>query len=438
MDAAGRDFHDFNTIFRDNDDYEIVAFTHTSMQKIGELNDESERTYPASLAGDQYPHGIPIYPESELESLIEKRAVNEVIFSYSDMSHKYVMNQASRVLAAGADFRLIGTEMMLDAGVPVVVVDAVRTGCGKSQAARKLATILTERGQDVVVVREPMPYGDLGRQRVQRFETIADLAEQNVTIEEREEYEHHLEQGHVVYAGVDYGAILKEVEDEADVILWDGGNNELPFYEPDLHFVLTDPHRVGHERRHHPGETNLRLADYVIINKENTADQQEIATIEQNVHETNPAATIIHADSVVSVEDESMVANNRVLAVEDGPTLTHGGTAEGAAAIAAEKFGATELVDPRPGAVGSIRETLDKYPHLHNVLPAMGYSDEQIEELERTISNIDCDVVLAGTPIDLETVIDVEKPVVRVRYEIDKRGTPDFRTAVEEYADTLE
>lgn len=437
MGAAGRDFHDFNTMFRGNEAYEVVAFTQTFAQNIGELDDVPERTYPASLAGDQYPEGIPILPESHLESIIEERDVDEVVFSYSDMSHEYVMNQASRAISAGADFRLIGTEMMLEADVPVVAVDAVRTGCGKSQASRKLASILREMGKEVVVVREPMPYGDLERQRVQRFETVEDLIEQDVTIEEREEYEHHIEQGHVVYAGVDYADILAEVEDEAEIILWDGGNNELPFYDPDLHFVLADPHRPGHETRYHPGEANLRLADYVLINKENTADEADIQTVADNVRSVNPDAGIIHADSVVTVEDESKVEGKRVLAVEDGPTLTHGGTSEGAAAIAAEKFGAAELVDPRDGAVGSIKEILEEYPHLGNVLPAMGYSDQQVAELEESINNVDCDVVLAGTPIDLEKVVDVDTPVVRVRYEIEERDEPNFRTALDEYADVL-
>ena len=437
MGAAGRDFHDFNTMFRDNDGYEVVAFTQTFAQNIGELDEVPERTYPASLAGDNYPEGIPILPESNLESIVEERDVDEVVFSYSDMSHEYVMNQASRAISAGADFRLIGTEMMLDADVPVVAVDAVRTGCGKSQASRKLTGLLAERGLDVVVVREPMPYGDLEKQRVQRFETVEDLVEQDVTIEEREEYEHHIERGNVVYAGVDYADILQEAQAEAEVILWDGGNNELPFYEPDLHFVLADPHRPGHELRYHPGEANLRLADYVVINKENTAEQDDVDIVVENVERANPEAGIIHADSVVTVEDGSLVEGKRVLAVEDGPTLTHGGTSEGAAAIAARKYGAAELVDPRDGAVGSIAEILEEYPQLGNVLPAMGYSDEQVEDLERSINNADCDVVLAGTPIDLEKVVDVEKPVVRVRYEVEERGTPNFGTALDEYADVL-
>ncbi|MFB6125621.1 MAG: cyclic 2,3-diphosphoglycerate synthase [Halanaeroarchaeum sp.] len=437
MGAAGRDFHDFVSTFRGNDDYEVVAFTQSFAQNIGELDEMPERTFPASIAGEGYPDGIPILPESELETIVADRDVDEVILSYSDLSHEYVMHQASRALSSGADFRLIGTEMMLESDTPVVAVDAVRTGCGKSQASRKLADMLGERGVDVVVVREPMPYGDLEEQRVQRFETVEDLEAAKVTIEEREEYEHHIERGHVVYAGVDYEAILAEVEDEADVILWDGGNNELPFFVPDLHFVLADPHRPGHELTYHPGETNLRIADYVVVNKENTAEEADIQTVVDNVREANPDAGIVHADSVVTVDDEDAVKGKRVLAVEDGPTLTHGGTATGAAAIAAEKYGAAELVDPRDGAVGSIADVFEEYPHLGNVVPAMGYSDEQVEELERSINNADCDVVLAGTPIDLTKVIDVEKPVVRVRYEIEERSSPTFAEILDDYADVL-
>ncbi|MFB6069862.1 MAG: cyclic 2,3-diphosphoglycerate synthase [Halanaeroarchaeum sp.] len=437
MGAAGRDFHDFVSVFRGDDDHEVVAFTQSFAQNIGELDEMPERTFPASIAGDGYPDGIPILPESELETIVEDRAVDEVILSYSDLSHEYVMHQASRALAAGADFRLIGTEMMLESDTPVVAVDAVRTGCGKSQASRKLTDLLGERGVDVVVVREPMPYGDLEEQRVQRFETVEDLEDADVTIEEREEYEHHIERGHVVYAGVDYEAILEDVEREADVILWDGGNNELPFFVPDLHFVLADPHRPGHELTYHPGETNLRIADYVVINKENTADPADVQTVADTVAEANPDAGIVHADSVVTVDDEAAIEGKRVLAVEDGPTLTHGGTSTGAAAIAAEKYGAAELVDPRDGAVGSIAEVFEDYPHLGNVLPAMGYSDEQVAELERSINNADCDVVLAGTPIDLTKVVDVEKPVVRVTYEIEERGEPTFEDVLDDYADAL-
>ena len=438
MGAAGRDFHDFNSVFREDDEHEVVAFTQTFSQNIGELDEIPERTYPASLAGENYPDGVPILPESELETIVQERDVDEVVLSYSDLSHEYVMNQASRAISAGADFRLVGTRMMYEADIPVVAVDAVRTGCGKSQASRKLASILREQtDKEVIVVREPMPYGDLESQRVQRFETLEDLDRHDVTIEEREEYEHHIEQGHVVYAGVDYEEILAEVEAEADILLWDGGNNELPFYVPDVHFVLADPHRPGHEVTYHPGEANLRLADYVVINKENTADEADIQTIVDNVEATNPAAEIIHADSVITVEDEDAVRGARVLAVEDGPTLTHGGTAVGAASIAAEQFGASEIVDPRPHAVGSIAEVFEDYDHLGNVLPAMGYSKQQLAELEQSIANVDCDVVLAGTPIDLSKIVDVDTPIVRVRYEIEERGDLDFEAALEEHAGVL-
>ncbi|MFB6113044.1 MAG: cyclic 2,3-diphosphoglycerate synthase [Halodesulfurarchaeum sp.] len=437
MGAAGRDFHDFNTIFRDDETVEVVGFTQTHAQNMGELDDLPERRYPPSLAGENYPDGIPIVPESDLEDRIEEHDVDNVVFSYSDVSHETVMHQASRALAAGAGFRIVGSEMMLESSLPVVAVDAVRTGCGKSQASRKLTELLHERGTSVAVVREPMPYGDLERQRVQRFETTADLESQHVTIEEREEYEHHLERGHVVFAGVDYEAVLAEAEKAADVILWDGGNNELPFFEPDLHVVLADPHRPGHEIRYHPGETNLRLADAVLINKENTADPDAIRQVTNTVESVNPDASIIHADSVVSVEDPSAVEGKRVLAVEDGPTLTHGGADEGAAAIAARQFGADELVDPRPSAVGSVTRIFEEYPHLGNVLPAMGYSEQQIADLERSIEETDCDVVLAGTPIDLGQVIDVDVPIVRVHYEIQERGEPTLDSILDQYSDVL-
>lgn len=437
MGAAGRDFHDFVSTFRGDDDHEVVAFTQSFAQNIGELDEMPERTFPASIAGAGYPDGIPILPESALETIVRNRDVDEVILSYSDLSHEYVMHQASRALAAGADFRLIGTEMMLETETPVVAVDAVRTGCGKSQASRKLASLLADRDVDVVVVREPMPYGDLEEQRVQRFATLDALDEAGVTIEEREEYEHHIENGHVVYAGVDYEAILEEVEMEAEVILWDGGNNELPFYDPDVHFVLADPHRPGHELTYHPGETNLRIADYVVINKENTADEEDIQTVVDNTREANPEAGIIHANSVVTVDDPGAIEGKRVLVVEDGPTLTHGGTATGAGAIAAEQFGAAEIVDPRDGAVGSIADLFDDYPHLGNVIPAMGYSSGQIDELERSINNVDCDLVLAGTPIDLSKIVDVDEPVVRVRYDIEERGEPNFETVLDDHADVL-
>jgi predicted GTPase len=436
MGAAGRDFHDFNTVFRDDEASEVVAFTHTATQNIGELDELPQRRYPPELAGDGYPDGIPIRSESELEELVRGEEVDQVVFSYSDVSHEHVMHQASRALAAGADFRLIGPkEMMLEADVPVVAVDAVRTGCGKSQTARKLADLLLERGTDVAVVREPMPYGDLVEQRVQRFESLEDLDTSRVTIEEREEYEGHIERGHVVYAGVDYGAILRRAQEEADVIVWDGGNNELPFYAPDLHFVVTDPHRPGAELRYHPGETNLRLADYVIINKENTADAAGIREVEANVRRTNPEAGIVHADSVISADGEA-IAGKRVLVVEDGPTLTHGDAPYGAGLIAARQYGAAEIVDPAPTAVGSMKRILEEYSHIESVLPAMGYSDAQIRDLAETIRNTDPDVVVSGTPHDLARLIDVDVPIVRVRYELAEKDLT-LQTIVERHAETL-
>ncbi|WP_229113457.1 cyclic 2,3-diphosphoglycerate synthase [Halapricum desulfuricans] len=436
MGAAGRDFHDFNTVFRGDDDFEVVAFTRTASQNIGELDVPPQRRYPPALAGDLYPDGIPIRPESELETLLGDGDVDQVVFAYSDVSHEHVMHQASRALAAGADFRLVGPkEMMLEADCPVVAVDAVRTGCGKSQTARKLAGSLADRGKRAVVVREPMPYGDLVEQRVQRFESVDDLDESRVTIEEREEYEGHLERGHVVYAGVDYEAVLEAAQTEADVIVWDGGNNELPFYVPDLHFVVADPLRPGAELRYHPGETNLRLADYVLINKENTADVAGIREVEANVRETNPDAEIIHADSVISADGDA-IRGKRALVVEDGPTLTHGDASYGAGLIAARKYGASDVVDPRPSAVGSLKRILRAHPHIETVLPAMGYSDGQIQELEATIRNADCDVVVSGTPHDLGRVISVDVPIVRVRYELQEKGLT-LEAVLDRHAGTL-
>ena len=436
MGAAGRDFHDFNTVFRGNERFDVVAFTHTSTQNIGELDELPNRHYPSELAGEDYPDGIPIRAESDLETIVDEEDVDTVVFSYSDVSHEHVMHQASRVLAAGADFRLIGPDrMMLHAEVPVVAVDAVRTGCGKSQTARKFADLLRERGTDVAVVREPMPYGDLVAQRVQRFESMDDLDESNVTIEEREEYESHIERGHVVYAGVDYEAILDRVQTDAEIIVWDGGNNELPFYVPDIHVVVTDPHRAGSELRYHPGETNLRLADYVIINKENTADVAGIREVEANVRQTNPDAEIIHANSTITA-DRNAIAGKRVLVVEDGPTLTHGDAPYGAGLIAARKYGAAEIVDPEPAAVGSLQRVFEEYEHLDAVLPAMGYSDAQIRDLEATIRNAAPDVVISGTPHDLGRLIDVDSPIIRVRYELEEKDVT-LDTVLDRHAQAL-
>ncbi len=435
--AAGRDYHDFLTVFRDDDDYDVKAFLQIEGQNVAELDEFPDRAFPASMAGDRYSDGIPIRPETELEEIIEEDDVDEVVLSYSDVSHESVMHQASRALAAGASFRLVGPdEMMLDSEKPVVAVDAVRTGVGKSQASQKIAGLLEERGKTVVVVREPMPYGDLEEQSVQRFETLEDLDAAGVTIEEREEYERHIDRGHIVYAGVDYAAILDEVEDEADIIVWEGGNNELPFFRPDLHFVLADPLRPGDEVAYHPGETNLRTADYVVINKENSAGQDAIDTVVGNVEEVNPDAEIIHADSVVEVDDPSMIEGNRVLVVEDGPTVTHGGTSSGAGLIAAEKYGAAAVVDPAESAAGTLRGVLDRYD-LDRVLPAMGYSEEQLRELEQSINAADCDVVVAGTPIDLAAVIDVNKPVVNVEYRIENEE-PSFSDVLDRHSSVLE
>jgi len=437
MGAAGRDFHDFNTVFRGDDSVAVVAFTHTAAQNIGELEVLPNRQYPPELAGEGYPDGIPIHPESDLEAIVDEEDVDTVVFSYSDVSHEHVMHQASRALAAGADFRLIGPDrMMLDAAVPVVAVDAVRTGCGKSQTARKFADLLHERGTDVAVVREPMPYGDLVAQRVQRFASMADLDEANVTIEEREEYESHVERGHVVYAGVDYEAVLDRAQAEAEILVWDGGNNELPFVVPDVHVVVADPHRPGSELRYHPGETNLRLADYVLVNKENTADVAGIREVERNVRQTNPDAEIIHAESTIT-SDAAAIAGKRVLVVEDGPTLTHGDAPYGAGLIAAQKYGAAAVVDPEPAAAGSLERVFESYPHLDTVLPAMGYSDEQVRDLEATIRNAAPDVVVSGTPHDLARVIDVDVPIVRVRYELAEKNLT-LEAILDRHADALD
>ncbi|MFB6183538.1 MAG: GTPase [Haloarculaceae archaeon] len=436
MGAAGRDFHDFNVVFRGDDDYEVVAFTQTDAQNVGELAELPERSYPPELAGEDYPDGVPIYPESALDDVIDRHDVDRVVFSYSDVSHEHVMHAASRALAAGASFQLLGPgQMWIQLDVPVVAVDAVRTGCGKSQTTRTVAGALREMDVETVVVREPMPYGDLAAQRVQRFASMDDIDAADVTVEEREEYEQHVEAGHVVYAGVDYEAVGERAAAEADVVVWDGGNNELPFFEPDLHFVLVDPHRPGHERRYHPGETNLHLADYVVVNKENTADPDDVERVVENVRAVNPEAEIVHADSVVSV-DEAAVRGKRVLVVDDGPTLTHGGAPYGAGKIAAEQAGAAEIVDPNGDAVGSIAAVLAKYPHLQRVLPAMGYSDEQLADLEASIRAVDCDVVVAGTPHDLGRLVDVDVPIVRARYDLRERDAT-IRSILEAHADDL-
>ncbi len=428
MGAAGRDFHNFNVYFRGNEAYQVVAFTATQIPNI------EGRVYPPELAGPGYPDGIPIYPESQLPELIEELNVDQVVFGYSDVSYEYVMHRASMVLAAGADFRLMGwKETMLEAKVPVISVCAVRTGSGKSQTSRRVSDLLRKMGKKVVVVRHPMPYGDLREQVCQRFTSYEDLDRYKCTIEEREEYEPHLDRGVVVYAGVDYEKILREAEQEADVILWDGGNNDLPFYRPDLHIVVVDPHRAGHEVAYHPGEANLRLADVVVINKIDTADLENVSTVRENVRAINPNAVIIEAASPIFVEDPAAIRGKRVLVVEDGPTLTHGEMAYGAGVVAAKRFGAAEIVDPRPYAVGSIIETFEKYPQTGPLLPAMGYGERQIEELEQTINATPCDLVIVATPIDLRRVLKrIAHPMDRVRYELQEIGQPTLKEVLAE------
>jgi len=419
MGAAGRDFHDFNVYFRDNPAYQVVAFTATQIPNI------EGRTYPAALAGSLYPNGIPIYPESALPKLIKEQQVDQVIFAYSDISHETVMHRASIVLAAGADFRLLGPRAtMLKSSKPVVAVCAVRTGSGKSQTTRAVATALRSMNQRIVVVRHPMPYGILDDQIVQRFATLDDLSRNPTTIEEREEFEPHIAQGTIVYAGIDYEKILRQAETEADIILWDGGNNDFPFYQPDLLIVIVDPLRAGHELRYHPGEMNLRMADAIVINKVDTANAEDVNCVRANVRFANPTATVLEAASPIFVDDPNAIRGKRVLVVEDGPTVTHGDMAYGAGVIAAHKFGAREIVDPRPYAVGSIRETYAKYPGTGTVLPAMGYGDKQIQELEATINATPVDLVLIATPVDLRRVIRIQHPTDRVRYELQEIGQP--------------
>jgi predicted GTPase len=425
MGAAGRDFHNFNVFYRDNNTYEVVAFTATQIPNI------EGRKYPAALAGTLYPKGIPIHPEDELTQLIKKYKVDDVIFAYSDVSHQYVMDKGSIAMAAGANFKLLGMrETMLESKVPVVAVVAVRTGSGKSQTSRRVIELLRGKGKKVVVVRHPMPYGDLVKQKVQRFETEKDFKKHDCTIEEIEEYEHHINEGTVVYAGVDYEAILRQAEQEADVIVWDGGNNDAPFFKPTVTVTVADPHRPGHELSYYPGEINLRIADAVIINKVDSAYPENVDKVRNNIAKTNPKAIVIEAASPISVEDPSVIRGKRVLVVEDGPTLTHGDMTFGAGTIAARKFGALEIVDPRPFTVGSIKETFRQYPKIGILLPAMGYGDKQKKDLEATINKTDCDSVIIGTPIDLRKVINIKKPNVRVRYDLSEIGRPDLTDAL--------
>ena len=415
MGAAGRDFHNFNTVFRDDPTTEVVAFTATQIPYI------NDRTYPASLAGPHYPNGIKIHDESELSQLIRELDVDDVVFAYSDVSHEYVMHKGSEAMASGANFVLLGPDdTMLDATVPVVSVCAIRTGSGKSQTTRAIAGVLKEAGKRVVAVRHPMPYGDLEAQRVQRYATIEDLDRYETTIEEREEYEPHITSGTIIYAGVDYGDILMQAQTECDVLLWDGGNNDLPFYRPTVNVVVTDPLRVGHETTYYPGETNLRMADVVVINKMDSASTEQIGRLEDTIRAVNPVATVVKANSAVTVDQTDAIAGKRVLVVEDGPTLTHGEMKFGAGVVAARRGGAAEIVDPRPWALGTIDETFRKYD-VGPVLPAMGYSEGQLSEMEKIIDAADVDLVVIGTPIDLRRVITISKPAVRVRYDLEIR-----------------
>ena len=419
MGAAGRDFHNFNVFFRDNPQYEVVAFTATQIPDI------EGRTYPAQLAGSLYPSGIPIHAEEELSDLIRLKLADQVVFAYSDVPHEYVMHKASQVLAAGADFRLMGLNTtQLKSNKPVISVCAVRTGSGKSQTTRRVSLVLRDLGFKVAVIRHPMPYGDLTKQAVQRFANYADLLANDCTIEEREEYEPHLANGMIVYAGVDYERILRQAESEVDIVLWDGGNNDFSFYVSDFRIVVADPHRPGHELIYHPGETNVRTADVIVINKVDTADANRVIQVRENLRRLNPSAIVIEAASPLFVDDPTAIRGKRVLVVEDGPTLTHGEMAYGAAWVAARRFGAAEIVDPRPYAVGSIRATYAKYPSTGAVLPAMGYGEAQMSDLQQTINQTDADLVLIGTPIDLNQLITINKPSQRVSYELQEIGQP--------------
>jgi predicted GTPase len=422
MGAAGRDFHNFNVRYRDDEASEVVAFTATQIPGI------EGRIYPASLAGRLYPNGIPIHPEEGLESLVSSLGVDEVVFAYSDISHKAVMNLGSRALASGADFTLLGPRStMIQATVPVVAVAAVRTGAGKSQTTRAVSRILKGAGKDVAVIRHPMPYGRLEEQVAQRFETSRDLIDNNCTIEEREEYEPHIALGSIVFAGIDYGEILALAEKDAEVILWDGGNNDLPFYVPDVHITVADPLRVGHETSYHPGEANLRMADVVVINKIDSANLEDVQTLRATIKAVNPDSVVVEARSPITIDDEGSLAGKKVLVVEDGPTLTHGEMTYGAGVVAARRAGAAALVDPRRWAVGTIKEVFERYPQIGMLLPAMGYSEQQRKDLAETINSSDADVVLIATPIDLRNICDIEKPAVRASYELEEISTPTLK-----------
>jgi predicted GTPase len=426
--AAGRDFHNFNVVYRDRQDVDVVAFTATQIPNI------EGRLYPPELAGPLYPAGIPILPETSLVGAVREHRIDEVVFAYSDVTHQHVMHIASRGLAAGASFRLISPhETMLASKKPCVAICAVRTGSGKSQTTRRVAEVLHASGKRVAVLRHPMPYGDLAKQAVQRFERYEDLDEAEATIEEREEYEPHIAEGNLVYAGIDYAAILHAAEQEADVIVWDGGNNDTPFVKPDVHIVVLDPHRPGHELRYHPGETNLRMADVCVVNKIDSAPQEGIDAVLNSIHENAPRAKVVLAASPFHVDDAERIRGKRVLAIEDGPTLTHGEMPYGAAVLAAKQHGASSLVDPRPFAVGSIAETFSAYPHVGDLLPAMGYGRKQVEELRETVARSDAELVLVGTPIDLRRLIDIDKPALRVTYRLQEVGEPTLEDVLREH-----
>ncbi|NLW24267.1 MAG: GTPase [Clostridia bacterium] len=429
--AAGRDFHNFNTYYRNNELYNVVAFT------AAQIPDIDDRKYPAELAGHLYPQGIPIYPQDKLPQLIKELDVDECVFAYSDVSYQTVMGISAIVNAAGADFTLLGPKnTQLKSTKPVISVCAVRTGSGKSQTSRKIIELLMEYGLKVIAVRHPMPYGNLVAQRVQRFATIEDLKKHNCTIEEMEEYEPHVARGNVIYAGVDYEDILRAAEndpDGCDVILWDGGNNDFPFYKPDLSFTVVDPHRPGHELSYYPGEVSLRMADVAVINKIDSAHPEAVATVEANIKKVNPSAMIIKAESKITVDNPDVIKGKRVLVIEDGPTLTHGEMKIGAGTVAAERFGAKELIDPRPYTVGKLKETFKIYPDIGILLPAMGYSEQQLKDLETTINNTDCDSVVIGTPIDLTRVIKINKPCTRIYYDLNEIGSPNLKEILQNF-----
>ena len=430
MGAAGRDFHNFNVLYRDNPLYEVAAFTATQIPYI------DKRIYPKELSGKLYPKGIPIYSEEKLTDLIRQHKIDEVIFSYSDVTFEYIMKKAAEVNAAGASFRMPGyDETAVKSVKPVIAIVASRTGTGKSQTSRKVVEILKSMGKKVVAIRHPMPYGNLAKQQVQRFAEVSDLKKHKCTIEEMEEYEPHVVQGNVIYAGTDYEAIIREAEKEADIIIWDGGNNDMPFYKSDLVITVVDPHRPGHELKYYPGFINLLIADIVVINKIDSADHSDVNIVRENIEKYNPKAVIVEAASPVSLEDPAdvkYIKNKRTLIVEDGPTLTHGGMKYGAATIAAKKFGAKEIVDPREFAVRSISDTFEKYPDIGKLLPAMGYGDKQIKDLEDSINRVPCDSVLIGTPIDLRRLIKFKKPAVRINYELQEIGRPDLKELITE------